>query len=455
MNKRIAIFALLLFAASFAHSQSVALGQYPQFVSLLPNGQPNSFGCVFTYNTNSTTPQPTYTDYTGSILNPNPVPLSAGGTANIWYLNNALYSIVVKTSGGTNCSSGQTILTVNAVNESLLGTANTWLLSQTFDAQTFFAETDSQLVFGSPSGTQTTLDVIPQSANYILHTPPLTGNDTLVSQNATQNLTNKNLTSGTEINGCGIENGPGTYACIANNSVTATVLGALASLTGAPSTATITPAGATSGVIGIVVAGAGITGTATIQQSGIAPCTFGGGTTAGDYVTINTSVDGWCQDAGATYPLSTTSGTGGGQVLGKVMASGIGPEPVDLFGPEFRPQTPPSLLGYTAIASVVPGAATGAGGTAACVSVGACFDNNGVIQVTTGGSATSGLIFTVTFGGTHNSNACVFAPNGATTAALAADIYVTGATGTIWTLSTSSALANTTTYTWYYVCNFH
>jgi hypothetical protein len=271
----------------------------PKFNSVLQDGTPNAFGCVWTYQNNTTVPLATQTDYSSGINNPNPVPLDSGGSANIWLQAGQIYTIVIKSAGGVNCASGATVSTTNGVNQSILNLNNTWNGTQTFLSQVFFNPSDLQLVFGAPSGTQTTLDIPPTSANFILHGPPITGNDTLLSQNATQTVQNKNFTSGTQINGCGVTNGPGTYVCIANNGSTATVLNNVAILTGSPSTATIAPlsianTGSTLGIVGVVVANAGITGTAVIQQTGLSQCTFDGATAAGQYVYVSPFSNGLC-----------------------------------------------------------------------------------------------------------------------------------------------------------------
>src|ERR1039458_849167 len=86
-NRLRALFFVLcaIFCASFAPAQTaVVVSPWPQFVSYLQNGQPNAFGCLFTYEISSTTPLPTYTDFSGATLNANPVILSAGGTASVW-----------------------------------------------------------------------------------------------------------------------------------------------------------------------------------------------------------------------------------------------------------------------------------------------------------------------------------------------------------------------------------
>jgi hypothetical protein len=53
-------------------------------------GVPLSGGKVYTYIAGTTTPQATFTDYTGATPNPNPVILDSRGEANIW-LGGALY----------------------------------------------------------------------------------------------------------------------------------------------------------------------------------------------------------------------------------------------------------------------------------------------------------------------------------------------------------------------------
>lgn len=392
MKAKITVLALLalMLTCAPAFSQSVVLGYYPQFVSYLQNGSPNAFGCVFTYASGTSTPQATYTDGTGGTLNPNPVPLSAGGTANIWFVNADLYRIVIKTAGGTNCAAGTTILTVDSVNSSLLNQNNIWSGTNTFENTVFFTLPDLQLVFGASSGNRTTLDIPPTSANFILHGPPLVSDDTLLSADATQTVENKNLTTGTEVNGCGILNEPGTYVCIPNNSSTATQVNSIAILTGAPSTATVAPTSATYGAIGVVVAGAGITGTATIQQSGTVSCTFDGGTVSGDYVEISPSTAGNCHDTSSAPPAAPPIGV---QIVGQVLATGSGLEPIDLYGPGLtNPATSGFMLQNEAVTGTILNALTKTAGTTAASAIRtATSDTSGVIGITIAGAGTTGF----------------------------------------------------------------
>lgn len=78
-------------------------------------GQPLSGGCIWTYISGTSTPLATYSDYTGSILNSNPVILDSGGFATIWLQSSNAYTITVFSSGGTNCALGQQQWSVNGI----------------------------------------------------------------------------------------------------------------------------------------------------------------------------------------------------------------------------------------------------------------------------------------------------------------------------------------------------
>jgi hypothetical protein len=113
------VFALvLLLVVTFVPADAqtaVILAPLPQLQFFDQTGTPLAFGCVFTYQVNSTSPLQTYTDYTGETQNQNPVILTAGGSANIWLLAGQAYTFRVKSAGGTNCSAGSTLYTVNGI----------------------------------------------------------------------------------------------------------------------------------------------------------------------------------------------------------------------------------------------------------------------------------------------------------------------------------------------------
>jgi len=111
-----ALVLLLLVTFVPADAQTaVVLAPLPQLQFFDQSGVPLAFGCVFTYQVNSTTPLGTYTDYTGGTPNQNPVILTAGGSANIWLQAGVAYTFLVKAAGGTKCSSGSTLYTVNGI----------------------------------------------------------------------------------------------------------------------------------------------------------------------------------------------------------------------------------------------------------------------------------------------------------------------------------------------------
>ena len=106
---------LLLLCAPGRAQTSVVLSPVPIQQLFDGNGRPLAFGCIFSYQVATSTPLSTYTDYTGTTLNANPLILSASGTYSMWLQAGVSYSLVVKSQGGSNCSSGSTIAFLNGV----------------------------------------------------------------------------------------------------------------------------------------------------------------------------------------------------------------------------------------------------------------------------------------------------------------------------------------------------
>jgi hypothetical protein len=106
---------LFLCAAPVKAQQAVALlpPSHQQFFT--SSGQPNAGGCLFFYNSGTSTPAPTYTDVSGTILNTNPVILDSTGSATI-YLANQSYTVTAWTQGGVNCASGTELWSQSGVN---------------------------------------------------------------------------------------------------------------------------------------------------------------------------------------------------------------------------------------------------------------------------------------------------------------------------------------------------
>jgi hypothetical protein len=74
------------------------------------NGNPLAGGKLYTYQSATTTPQSTYTDYTGGTPNSNPVILDSSGRASVWLDVGLSYKFVLKDS------SDNTIYTEDGVN---------------------------------------------------------------------------------------------------------------------------------------------------------------------------------------------------------------------------------------------------------------------------------------------------------------------------------------------------
>lgn len=116
------LFLIVLFFAwlTSAHCQAVPviLSPVPKMQFFDANGKPLAFGCVFSYQTLTTTQLATYTDYTGTVANTNPLILTSGGfvgTGGMWLQAGAAYRLVVKSAGGSACSLGSTISTVDGI----------------------------------------------------------------------------------------------------------------------------------------------------------------------------------------------------------------------------------------------------------------------------------------------------------------------------------------------------
>lgn len=112
---------LLLLCACFAHSQTpVVLAPSPKLQFFDDNGVPLANGCLFTSQSGTSTPLPTYTNFLGNVQNTNPVVLDSGGYAGfgssgVWLNAGQAYRFTLVAAGGTNCSLGQTQYTIDGI----------------------------------------------------------------------------------------------------------------------------------------------------------------------------------------------------------------------------------------------------------------------------------------------------------------------------------------------------
>lgn len=330
MRKIAFLLAFLMFLAFPVKSQtSVSLMPQPRIQWFLPNGSPNAGGCLFFFLTGTSTPAPTFVDVNGVILNSNPVILDSSGYSTV-YLENIEYRVTEVSAGGVNCASGSQIWSQDGVSayQILSGSATIIFAGVTSD----------------PTGQAGMVDYRTDLACLRLFT---TSWDCITTNNAIETLTNKTLTAPTitnptvtggtfaapTIGGTLNQNGPATYITMINEGVTGTAINQLVKLTAAqPSTAIQATTTDKGGIIGVCVAGCGTTGSATIQQSGQTACAFDAvPITDGDYIQISALTNGFCSDAGATYPTTN------GQVMGRVISVSTNPRQIILFGPEIKP----------------------------------------------------------------------------------------------------------------------
>lgn len=114
VSRSIAII-LLLFAAG-AQAQVSPL-QGTGFTQWFDNsGSPLVNGVLYFFQAGTSTQQATYTDSTGTILNPNPLPLTTGGRVNAWLTTANFYKIVLcLQNDGAFCAAGDILASADQV----------------------------------------------------------------------------------------------------------------------------------------------------------------------------------------------------------------------------------------------------------------------------------------------------------------------------------------------------
>lgn len=110
------IFALILVLGCFAHGQFtpfMALGNAQFFDN---NGEPLTSGVLYSFQAGTSTQQATFTDYTGTILNPNPIPFGSGARVSIWLTSSATYKFILcLQNDGPSCAPADVLFSVDQV----------------------------------------------------------------------------------------------------------------------------------------------------------------------------------------------------------------------------------------------------------------------------------------------------------------------------------------------------
>jgi hypothetical protein len=414
---------LFLFGLQICSAQvSVVLAPPPKLQFFTQTGQPLAFGCVFTYQSQTTTPLTTYTDFTGTTANDNPVPLNAGGFAGggssgIWLQAGQAYTLKVVSQGGINCASGTLQYTIDGIGNG--GSTLTTVVAST-TTPTFVIQAQAQMFQMTLTGDtaanplsavgivtpsfvifQLTQDAI---GNHQWTWPANVNGGSPIGLAANQITTQMFVWNGsvaTAVGPANIQNGssfsfaPG-YLVIPNANPTGTTLNTLTKLINAPSQATIAGITDTGGVQGICVAQCTNANSALIQTGGNANCVFDGATAAGDYIGISTTVAGNCHDVGST-PVN-------GQSIGRVLVTNVsgGVQPISLFGPEIQTAANQIVIPNNGSTGTTLNTLTWMNGNVAQI-VPTSF--NGIIQgITVRGAGTTGNA-TIQQGGIVN---CVF-----------------------------------------------
>ncbi len=116
-HSSVGLFAIVILAAA-----SFAQGQVSPFMSLGNaqffdnNGKPLTSGVLYSYAAGTTTQQATYVDYTGTNLNPNPIPFGSGARVAIWLTSSATYKFVLCVQNdGAACAPSDVLFSIDHV----------------------------------------------------------------------------------------------------------------------------------------------------------------------------------------------------------------------------------------------------------------------------------------------------------------------------------------------------
>jgi hypothetical protein len=111
------ILALVLAFCGSTVAQSVApIGGVGSIQFLSNTGVPLTNGVLYVFQAGTTTQAVSYTDYTGTVQNPNPVPFSTGGRATIWLSVGAYFKLVLcLQNDGPVCAPSDVLFSIDQV----------------------------------------------------------------------------------------------------------------------------------------------------------------------------------------------------------------------------------------------------------------------------------------------------------------------------------------------------
>lgn len=122
---RIFFAVALLFCASLVRAQVspfMGIGNAQFFDN---GGAPLTAGVLYSYQAGTSTQQATFTDYTGLIQNPNPIPFGSGGRVSIWLTTASFYKFVLcAQNDGASCAPADVLFSVDQVSGGTSGSGS-------------------------------------------------------------------------------------------------------------------------------------------------------------------------------------------------------------------------------------------------------------------------------------------------------------------------------------------
>ena len=110
------IAAILLFSSVSVNAQVSPMAGIATYQLLDNTGKPTA-GALYFYLAGTSTQAPTFTDYTGTVQNPNPLAVGAGGRATVWLTTGAFYKVVgcLSALDGPTCAAGDILFSIDQI----------------------------------------------------------------------------------------------------------------------------------------------------------------------------------------------------------------------------------------------------------------------------------------------------------------------------------------------------
>lgn len=395
---------ILLLFSLFGYSKT-AKAQTP--VQLAPDlfqqyldssGAPLAGGCVFSYLAGTTTPTPTWSDFSGTFQNPNPVILDAAGRGPIW-IGPISYRFVLFAAGGANCSAGTQIAVVDNVVGPLSANANNIFTgNNTFSGTTTFSGAVNINAGGSLAGAFNGNPTFTGTLTF-------TGSPIFTNQQAFPNGITTDSIGGISTAG-GTLQVTGTNGSAGNsgeNIGNTAGNGGVGSTAGGNFTARGGNGGSTGGNGGAVISFAGNASSGNFAGGGLLNSTgSGSGTGAGGDYLFQGGTGGSTAGKGGSFDV--VGGTGGAGGNGGDISLAPGPKGAGGLNGNLILGGSGTLGFNVSPTAVAPTCASSGLGAGTCTLANFSTDSSGVVVLTAGAGASTAGIVTITFNQTMGAN---------------------------------------------------